>query len=67
MSQKGKRAGRTLGTERKQKSGMGGERIVTLTGWTHRLHTNTKRKYVSILCVADARWAMRNKLQWEWG
>ena len=34
---------------------MGGERIVTLTGWTHRLHTNTKRKCVSILCVAERR------------
>ena len=32
---------------------MGEERIVTLTGWTHRLHTNTKRKCVSILCVAE--------------
>ena len=27
----------------------------------------TKRKCVSILCVADARWAMRNKFQWELG
>ncbi len=63
----GKRRWRTLGAERKQKSGMGGERIVTLTGWTHHLHTNTKRTCVSILCFAGARWAMRNKLQWEWG
>ena len=44
---------RTLDTERKQKSGMGGERIVTLTGWTHRLHTKTKRKCVSILHVTE--------------
>ena len=41
------------GHGKKQKSGMGGECIVTLTGWTHRLHTNTKRKCVSILCVAE--------------
>jgi hypothetical protein len=33
--------------ERKQKSGIGGKRIITLTGWTHHLHTNAKRKWVS--------------------
>jgi hypothetical protein len=54
MSQKGKRGWRTLGTERKQKSGRGGGCIVTLTGWTHHLHTNTKRKCVSILCIPEA-------------
>ena len=32
---------------------MGGKCIVTLTGWTHPLHTNTKRKCVSILCIAE--------------
>ena len=32
---------------------MGGKCIVTLTGWTHRLHTNTKRKCVSILCIPE--------------
>ena len=41
------------GHGKKTKSGMGGECIVTLTGWTHPLHTNTKRKCVSILCVAE--------------
>ncbi len=38
--------------ESKQKSGMGGGRIVTLTGWTHRLHTNT-RKCVSVIHIAE--------------
>ncbi len=33
----------------------GGARIVTLTGWTHRLHTNTKRKCVSILHIPELR------------
>ena len=53
MHRKKVSAYRTLGTERKQKSGRGGKRIVTLTGWTHRLHTNTNRKCVSILCIAE--------------
>ena len=38
---------------KKTKEWDGRERIVTLTGWTHPLHTNTKRKCVSILCVAE--------------
>ena len=41
------------GHGKKTKSGMGGECIVTLTGWTHPLHTNTKRKCVSILCIPE--------------
>ncbi len=43
------------GHAKKTKEWDGRERIVTLTGWTHRLHKNTKRKCVSILCVPDAR------------
>ncbi len=31
------------------KQWIGGKRITTLTGWTHPLHTNAKRKCVSIL------------------
>jgi membrane-associated PAP2 superfamily phosphatase len=31
------------------KQWIGGKRIITLTGWTHLLHTNAKRKCVSIL------------------
>ena len=31
------------------KQWIGGKRIITLTGWTHPLHTNAKRKCVSIL------------------
>ena len=54
------------GHGKKQKSGMGGECIVTLTGWTHQLHTNTKRKCVSILCVADARWARKENTRVGW-
>ncbi len=50
--------------ERKQKSGMGGECIVTLTGWTHILHTNTKRKCVSIL--ASLTHAGHGKKTKEW-
>ena len=33
---------------------MGGKCIVTLTGWTHLLHTKTKRKCVSIICIPEA-------------
>ena len=55
--------------ERKHKSGMGGGCIVTLTGWTHPLHTNTKRKCVSILCIPEAslmRHAGQGKKTKEW-
>ncbi len=50
--------------ESKQKSGMGGGRIVTLTGWTHRLHTNT-RKCVSVIHIAEIR--TENITVGEWG
>ena len=31
-----------------------------------RTHTTCKKPENKSQCVADARWAMRNKLQWEW-
>jgi hypothetical protein len=35
-------------------------RIFTLTGWTHILHTNTKRKRVSILCMTEVYYEPRH-------
>ena len=45
------------------KQWIGGKRIITLTGWTHLLHTNAKRKCVSILAsIAEH----RNKFEARW-